>query len=186
VAGQKATGLLEAGAVVTVVAPEIDDAVAALGVEVERRPYRSGEVSGYRLVVAATGDPEVNRQVHDEAEQAGIWVNAADDPANCSFTLPAIVRRGPLTVAVATDGRSPALASWLRAKLEGEIGPEYEELLRLLSSERDGLRSAGIATEGLPWRTALDSGPLDLIRQGRVEEARSLIRRVLGERTAWQ
>jgi precorrin-2 dehydrogenase/sirohydrochlorin ferrochelatase len=137
-------------------------------------------------VVAATSDPEVNRQVHDEAEAAGIWVNAADDPANCSFTLPAIVRRGPLSVAVATDGRSPALASWLRAKLEAEIGPEYEELLRLLGSERDGLRSAGIATEGLPWRTALDSGPLDLIRQGRVEEARSLIRRVLGERTAWQ
>jgi precorrin-2 dehydrogenase / sirohydrochlorin ferrochelatase len=186
VARQKVLGLLDAGASVTVVAPDVDDALAALDVVVARRPYRSGEVAGYRLVVAATGDPAVNEQVHADAERAGVWVNAADDPVHCSFTLPAVVRRGPLSIAVATDGRSPALASWLRARLEGDIGPEYEELVRLLASERDDLRSAGIATEGLPWREALDDGLVDLVRQGRIDEARALIRRVAGERTAWQ
>jgi siroheme synthase-like protein len=185
VAHRKALGLLEAGARVTVVAPAVDDGVAGLDVVVQRRPYRPGEVAGYRLAVAATGDPAVDRQVYDDAEAAGVWVNAADDPASCSFTLPAIVRRGDLTVAVATGGRSPALASWLRARLEEEVGPEYGELLQLLGSERDDLRSSGIATEGLPWRTALDSGLVDLVRQGRADEARSLIRRVLGERTGW-
>jgi precorrin-2 dehydrogenase/sirohydrochlorin ferrochelatase len=186
VAHQKVLGLLAAGALVTVVAPEVDDAVVGLGVVVERRPYRTGEVAGYRLVVAATGDPIVNRRVHDDAEAAGVWVNAADDPANCSFTLPAIVRRGPLAIAVSTDGRSPALASWLRGRLEAEIGPEYEVLVRPLASERDGLRSVGTTTEGLPWREALDGGLVDLVREGRVDEARALIRRVAGERTAWQ
>jgi precorrin-2 dehydrogenase / sirohydrochlorin ferrochelatase len=97
-----------------------------------------------------------------------------------------VVRRGSLSVAVATDGRSPALASWLRRRLEAELGPEYDELLRLLTSERDALRSAGIATEGLPWQEALDAGMLDLVRQGRVEEARTLVRTVVGERAAWQ
>ncbi|MGD9797010.1 MAG: bifunctional precorrin-2 dehydrogenase/sirohydrochlorin ferrochelatase [Acidimicrobiia bacterium] len=186
VARQKVIGLLAAGARVTVVAPEVDEDVAALDVVVERRPYRSGEVAGYRLVLTATGDPEVNRRVHADAEAAGVWVNAADDPANCSFTLPAVVRRGDLSVAVATGGRSPALASWLRARLEGELGPEYEVVLQLLASERDGLRSEGIATEGLPWRDALDGGLLDLVRQGRVDEARALIAGVVGGRAAWQ
>ncbi len=134
----------------TVIAPDVDDEIASLDVAVERRPYRAGEAGAYRVVVTATGDAVVNRQVFEDAEAAGVWVNAADDPAHCSFTLPAIVRRGELSVAIATDGRSPALASWLRAKLEEEIGPEYAELLRLLASERDGLRSSGVATEGLP------------------------------------
>jgi siroheme synthase-like protein len=186
VAVGKARDLVAAGAEVTVVAPEVDDEIATLEVVVERRPYRAGEAGGYRLVVAATGDAAVNRQVFDDAEAAGAWVNAADDPANCSFTLPAVVRRGDLSVSISTDGQSPAFASWMRARLEEEIGPEYGELLRLLASERDALRSSGVTTEGLPWREALDGGALDLVRQGSVDEARSLIRRVLGERTAWQ
>jgi siroheme synthase-like protein len=180
--GRVATGkvrrLVEAGARVTCVAPEVSDEIAAMGVTVERRPYERGEVGGYRLAVTATGT-EVDAQVFEDAEARGIWVNAADDPAHCSFTLPAVARRGAIQVAVSTDGQSPAMASWLRARFEAELGPEHETLLRILHEQREALRSKGTPTEGLAWREALDSGLLDLIREGRIAEARERLQACL-------
>ena len=124
VALSKVLGLLEAGADVTVVAPEINDEIASLeGVVVQRRTYRHGDLDGYRIAIAATGDLEVNRAVFLEGEATGVWVNAADDPENCTFTLPGRIRRGPLLVTFATGGNSPALASWLRRRYTDEFGP---------------------------------------------------------------
>jgi siroheme synthase-like protein len=178
----KARGLLTAGAEVTVVAPEVVPELADDDrVRVERRPYRPGEVQGYRYVVAATDQPAVNRQVFDDGEALGVFVNAADDPANCSVTLPAVARRGPITVAVSTGGASPALAAWLRDQLASTLGPEHEALAEMLGSERRGLRSQGIPTEGLPWRQALDSGLLDLLASGQLDQARALLRETLRE-----
>jgi precorrin-2 dehydrogenase / sirohydrochlorin ferrochelatase len=180
VAAQKVQGLLAAGAVVHVVAPEIDDELAARpGVTVERRPYRRGEVAGYRLVITATDDRSVNAAVAADGEDAGVWVNSADDPVNCAFTLPAVVRRGPIMITASTAGRSPAMATWLRRRLEAEIGPEYEVLLGLLEEQRDELRGRGVPTEGLSWQEALDSGMLDLVRAGRVDEARERLQACL-------
>jgi precorrin-2 dehydrogenase/sirohydrochlorin ferrochelatase len=180
VAREKVRGLLAAGAVVTVVAPEVDAELAALpGVAIERRTYARGEVAAYRLAIAATDDASVNRSVYLDGEAAGVWVNSADDPDNCSMTLPAVVRRGPITVTVATGGRSPAYASWLRTRLEAELGPEHELLLGLLAERREALRSEGIATEGLSWHQALESGMLDLVRAGRIAEARELLQACL-------
>jgi precorrin-2 dehydrogenase/sirohydrochlorin ferrochelatase len=177
VARRKARALLEAGADVTMVASEVDEVLA--GLTLERRPYRSGEAAAYRLVITATGDPEVDGQVFRDADAAGVWVNSADDPEHCSFTLPAVVRRGALTFSVGTGGHSPALARWLKAELESEFGPEYEILLRLLSEAREVLRSRGIATEGLSWQQALDSGMLELVRAGREAEARERLQACL-------
>jgi precorrin-2 dehydrogenase/sirohydrochlorin ferrochelatase len=165
VAADKIRNLVACGADVHVVATQVGDDVRALGVAVEERPYRPGEAADYRLVVAATDDPAVNRAVHDDADAAGVWVNAADDPANCTFTLPAVLRRGPVTVAVATGGRSPALAGWLRDRLLADIGPEYEVLADLLAEAR----ARGPRDD---WRNILDSGILDDIRAGRIAEAR--------------
>lgn len=180
--GRVATGkvrrLVESGAQVTVVAPEISDEIASMPVTLERRPYADGEVAGYRLAVTATGTP-VDAQVFAEGEAAGVWVNSADDPAHCSFTLPAVARRGAISVAVSTDGTSPAMASWLRARFEDELGPEYEVLLGILREQREALRSDGTPTEGLAWREALDSGLLDLVRQGRIVEARERLQACL-------
>jgi precorrin-2 dehydrogenase / sirohydrochlorin ferrochelatase len=164
VAKAKAKQLADCGALVDMVAPE---------------DYPSGGVEGYRLVIAATGDPAVNRAVHDEAEAAGIWVNSADDPANCTFTLPAVSRQGPVTVAVSTGGHSPALATWLRRRFDAELGPEYAVLADLLAAERTAIRARGRSTEGLDWQTALDSGMLDLIRAGQVQEARERLQACL-------
>jgi precorrin-2 dehydrogenase/sirohydrochlorin ferrochelatase len=176
----KVQGLLAVDAVVTVVAPHVLDELDALdGVTVVRRPYEAGDLAGRRLVITATDDPAVNHRVFVDGEAAGVWVNSADDPANCTFTLPAVVRRGPITLAVSTGGHSPALSSWLRDRLAEEVGPEYEVLLQLLAERREALRSGGVPTEGLSWQQALDSGMLDLVRQGRIAEARELLQACL-------
>jgi precorrin-2 dehydrogenase/sirohydrochlorin ferrochelatase len=180
VAAQKAAELLVCGAEVHVVAPRIEPETAALsGVVCHARPYESGEVAGYRLAVAATDQPEVNHQVFLEGEAAGVWVNSADDPANCAFTLPSRVRRGDLLVTFSTGGRSPALATWLRRRFSEEIGPEYLTLMDLLAEERARLRREGVPTEGLDWQGALDSGMLDLVREGRLAEAKERLKACL-------
>ena len=188
VALHKVRGLVEAGARVTVVGPELvpeivelarDAASGDAAVVAEVRPYRPGEAAGYRLVVAATGDPAVNQQVYDDAEAAGVWINSADDPDRCTVTLPARLRQGRLTVTVSTAGHSPAVAAWLRDRLAGELGPEYDQLIGLLADERTHLRSEGRSTEDVDWRSALDSGILELVRAGRLEAARERLRSCL-------
>lgn len=187
VAAGKVRGLLDAGAIVTVVAPDTVDELTVLdgsSITIERRPYRSGDVAAYRLAVTATGDPIVDQQVFDDAEAAGVWVNSADDPARCSFTLPSRVRRGDLLVTVSTGGRSPALSSWLRERLEEEIGPEYEALLEVLAAERVRLRASGASSEHPGWKMALRSGMLERLRDGDVAGAEELLRTCLSSSSA--
>lgn len=180
IATRKVEGLLACGAEVTVVAPRIDPAVRRLpGVRVEERSYSRGDVAGFRLVITATDDPAVNAAVFADAEAAGIWVNSADDPDNCSFTLPSIARRGPITVAVSTSGMSPALAAWLRRRIDADLGPEYEVVLDLLVAERARLRAGGGTSEVVGWTEALDAGMVDLVRTGDVAGARRLLRDAL-------
>jgi siroheme synthase-like protein len=163
-----------------VVAPEIVDEIASdERVTCHRRPYEPGDLDGRRLVISATGDPAVDGAVFRDAEARGILVNSADDPEHCRATLPSRVRRGPILVTVSTEGRSPAVATWLRRRIEAELGPEHEVLLDIVSAEREAIRAAGGSTEGLDWQHALDSGMLDLIREGRTDEAKELLRRCL-------
>ncbi|MGH9165573.1 MAG: precorrin-2 dehydrogenase/sirohydrochlorin ferrochelatase family protein [Acidimicrobiales bacterium] len=184
VAARKLAGLRACGASVHVVAvavgPEVrDQAERSPEVTWEERAYAAGEVAGYRLAIAATDDPAVNAAVLADGDTAGVWVNSADDPAHCSFTLPAVVRRGPVTVAVATGGHSPALASWLARSVAAQVGPEFEVLAGLLSEQRDAIRGSGGSTEGLNWQQALESDMLDLIRAGKVQEAKERLQACL-------
>ena len=181
VAARKVEGLLQAGACVTVVAPAAVDAIAKHPEVVwQRRAYRPDESRSYRLVVTATSDPAVNAQVARDGEAANVFVNSADDPANCTFTLPSVARRGHLQVAVSTAGRSPALASWLRKRIEREIDSGYTTLLELLAEVRGEAKATFKTSEVPGWEAALDSGLLELVRVGRTVEARSLLRRHLG------
>jgi siroheme synthase-like protein len=123
VAEGKLGGLLEAGAEVTVVAPEVRDAIAAAPVRVERRGFRAEDVVGAWLVIAAA-PPEVNREVESAAAARGVFVNAVDDPAHASAYTGGVVRRGGVTVAISTEGRAPALAGLLREALEAVIPEE--------------------------------------------------------------
>lgn len=179
VARGKVAGLVDAEAAVEVVAPTIDDAIRSMGVTCTERAYEPGDLEGRWLVVTATDDPEVNARVRADADAAGIWVNSADDPENCTFTLPARVRRGDLLVTISTGGRSPAMSSWVRRWIESELGPEHEQLLEVLSEVREELRSQGTPTEGLDWQGAVDSGTLDLIRQGHLDQAKERLQACL-------
>ena len=103
-------------------------------------------------MITATDDPAVNASVAADATARGIWVNSADDPANCTFTLPAVARDGPVTVAVGTGGASPALASHLRGEVEAwlaEIGAA--DAAASLSAQRRELQAAGTSTESIDW-----------------------------------
>jgi precorrin-2 dehydrogenase/sirohydrochlorin ferrochelatase len=179
VAARKVVGLVDAGADVVVVAPVIGPEIRALPVEVVERPYQAGDLHMAWLAIAATDDPLVNRQVHADGHSARVWVNAADDPEACAFTLPAVLRRGPVSVAVSTGGHSPTLAGWLRDQIAGLLGPEIGLLAQLLSEARDELQAAGRSTEGLDWRSALDSDMLDLIRSGQMAQARERLQACL-------
>jgi siroheme synthase-like protein len=156
VAARKVAGLADAGAQVTVVAPTVDPSIEAIpGVTVERRPYRSGDLDGYRLVIAATNDLAVQQQVFDEGEAAGVWVNAADDPDRCSFILPAIERRGPVIIAVSTQGASPALAGHLRDQLAAALPANIEEVADELAAQRRQIKAAGGSTEDHDWKARI-------------------------------
>jgi len=180
VALAKATELVACGADVVVVAPEITPELLQLDRVIgHTRPYRVDDLAGRFLVVSATGVPAVDGAVAADARAAGVLVNVADVPDLCEFTLPARIRRGDLLVTFSTNGRSPAMSTWLRRRFGPELGPEYGTLLELLSECRAELQSRGVATEGLDWQGALDSGMLDLIREGRLAEAKERLQACL-------
>jgi siroheme synthase-like protein len=195
VAARKIQSLLWCGAAVTVVAPEVHVAVAALAaagaidaidrspLELHIRTYQRGEAAQYRLVVAATGDAVVDGAVYDDAERAGVWVNVADDLSRCTFVVPAVARDGAVTVAVSTGGASPAMASWLRDRVADALGGSVGELAALLAQGRRRIHARGRSTEEFDWRGLLD-GPLpDLVRHGRRDEALAVLEEFLGNDT---
>jgi siroheme synthase-like protein len=183
IAARKIDALLAAGAHVAVVAPRLGDEVRnwrdAGRITVLERGFDPADLDDAWLATTATDDPDVNRAVFEAGEQRRVWVNSADDPRNCSFTLMSVVRRGDVVVTVGTGGRSPALAAWLRRRLDDDLGPEYETLLELLAEAREEMRADGRSSEDADWNRALDSGMLDLIRAGRLGDAKELLRSCL-------
>ncbi len=181
VAARKVRGLLAAGADVTVVAPEVVDEIADdHRLRWHRRPYRRGEVASYRLAVSATGDPAVDGQVYWDAEAADVWLNSADDPEHCSFTLPAVTSRDDLQVTVSTNGRSPAVAAWLRRTIDATVGPEHATVVSLAAEVRTELRASTGTSESPGWDDALDDDLVDLVRAGDLDAARHRLRSAVG------
>jgi siroheme synthase-like protein len=183
VATRKVEALLEAGAEVVVIAPEASADIRAWRdagrLQWSERPFTPADLDDAWLATAATSDRAVNQAVFDAGQARRVWVNAADDPKRCSFTLMSVVRQGDLVVTVGTGGRSPALATHLKEHIRTEMGPDYGVLLDLLSEAREQMRSSGRSSEDADWQRALDSGMLDLIRSGRVAEAKELLRTCL-------
>jgi siroheme synthase-like protein len=143
VARGKLAGLLEAGARVTVVAPEVRPEIEAADVTVLPRAFTPADLDGAWLVVAAA-PPEVNRAVAAAAEDRGVFVNAVDDPAPASAYTGGVFRRGGITIAVSTEGRAPALAGLLREALEAVIPDEVASWVEEAQRLRERQKADGV------------------------------------------
>lgn len=184
-AERKVGTLLECGARVVVVSPEatpsLERLAASAQIQFVPRSYRSEDLDGVFLVIAATDAPQVNTQVYREALERRLLVNVADDPQHCNFILPSLVRRGDLTIAISTGGRSPALARHLRQELEAIIPEDYAHHLEKLASLRQRLRQRlkRPRERGVAWRWLMDQGLLGLLQEGRQEAVEELLRQAI-------
>ncbi|HLF00980.1 MAG TPA: bifunctional precorrin-2 dehydrogenase/sirohydrochlorin ferrochelatase [Anaerolineales bacterium] len=186
IAGGKARGLLDAGAHVIVIAPDLTPALTVF-VQAERlthhaRRYRTGDLAGAFLAISATDDRAVNDAVWREANERGIPINVVDDPPHCTFIAPSILRRGDLTVAVSTGGKAPALAVRLREQFETLLGDEHARFLDLAGTLREPLaaRYPDFETRKALWYRLVDSDVLDLLKRGDDAGAAQRITEIMG------
>jgi len=188
VAERKAAALLDSGACVTLISPEVTPNLLAWVSQGRLihcpRVYATGDAKGYMLVMCATDSPAVNEQAAMEAKQSGALVNVADTRALCDFTLPARLQRGGLSIAVSTGGQSPALARELRNELSGKYGPEYADYLEIASRLRREWQGTCVSSDERCQRweemKGFDPEVLELLRQGRKAEAEVRFRHGIG------
>ena len=188
VAERKVAALLDSGAFVTLISPELTPNLLAWISQGRLihcpRAYAKGDATGYKLVFCATDASAVNAQVALEAKQSGALVNVADTPALCDFTLPARLQRGSLSITVSTGGQSPALARELRNEMAEKYGPEYADYLELASRLRREWQETCASSEERCRRwnemKGFDPEVLELLRQDRKAEAEVRFRHGIG------
>lgn len=186
VATRKVEGLLKAGARITVISPEVTQAIRHRKqqgrVRHIRRSYRTGDLKGTFLAYAATGNSQVDTEIAEEARSGAALINVVDRPALCDFITPALLERGDLVIAISTGGKSPGLARKLREDLESIVGPEYEKALELVSKVRQSLMAEPLNEEARREILAalIDSPLVEVVRQGNVEGVESLLHQVTG------
>lgn len=177
-AERKTVGLLDCDAAVRLIAGDVTPALGTLAeagrIAWEPRAYREGDLAGAFLVIVAETDPRIVHAAWGEAQTRGIPINAVDDVEHCSFIAGSVVRRGALTVAISTAGAAPALAVRLRERIERELGPEYAAFLELAEELREPLARhlPDFQTRREAWYRLVDSDVLELLREGRTEQAR--------------
>ena len=178
VASRKIFMLIRAGARVTVISPELSSEVAKLAekddIEHIQAGFKSGDISNYRVVIAATNSREVNQAVYEEATGKNIPVNVVDTPDLCSFITPSIIDRDPVQIAISTGGASPVLARLLRSKLETYIPAAYGRLGKLVESYRDRVKAIfkhnSNHIRGF-WEQVLEGSVADLLVAGKDKAA---------------
>lgn len=186
VAERKVHSLLQAGGQVTVISPTLTAQLQAWETErriaVHLRPYETEDLKGFALVFAATDDEQLQCRVAAEARAAGVLVNVVDRPELCSFIVPALVSQGDLTVAISTNGASPALARQIRRTLEQQFGEEYALALQVLARVRALVSNeVHLPEDRQRLFTALVESPLlDYVRQRRMDQVDALLQRMVG------
>lgn len=167
VAARKVAALLEAGALVTVISPELAPGFPS-PVEHITRPFEENDCADFAFVFAATNSREVNQRVAEDARTHRVPVNDASDPTGSDFHTQAILRRGPISVGISTGGLSPVVSSQLKRVVEKAIGPEWEELFALVEEVGEPETSK----RGEFWREVLNGKSLELLREGKRDEAK--------------
>lgn len=184
---RKVNTLLACGARVTVVSPDpaqqLKEMAAEGSITLKERAYRTVDLEDMFLVIGATDDEILNRQISEEAEQIGILCNIADRPEACNFILPSVVQRGDLVITISTSGQSPALAKRLRRKLEAQFGEEYADFLLLMGVIRKKLLSQAHEPEAHKalFNQLIDSDLIELLRTGQRKQLNLLLYKILGE-----
>jgi siroheme synthase-like protein len=180
---EKVEGLLACDAAVTLIAPEANDELTQLAAEGSidwrRREYRSEDLERAFLAIAATDDTDVNIRVYEDAEARAMLVNVVDVPPLCNFILPAIVRSGPLSIAISTAGASPALAKRMKREIAELFGAPYAQLAVMLNDAR-GWAKATLPTyqDRKEFFESIVNGepdPIELLRAGNAAAVRELI-----------
>lgn len=188
VAQRKVETLLDYGASVRIVSKELTPRLRSLADE-KRIQYSGPELNedqfeGIMLVVSATDDVNLNHEVSRRAQGKGLLVNVVDQPEECNFILPSILRRGDLQVAVSTSGKSPALAKKIREELEHQFGKEYETMLRLMGKLREMILSKGLPQEQKRslFLKLVESDMLEAMAKKDRERVEKILHGVLGDR----
>jgi len=180
---EKVEGMLACDGQVVVIAPDACDEIRALAKEGslrwEAREFEVADLEGKFIAIAATGDTDVNISVYDAAEERAMLVNVVDVPPLCNFILPAIVRTGPLAIAISTAGASPALAKRIKREIAESFGDHYADLAGILNDER-GWAKATLPTyqDRKAFFEEIVNGepdPIELLREGRLDELDELI-----------
>ncbi len=184
VALRKVKALLEFRANVDVVSPELCPELTALAesgqIRVFRRHYQPGDLQGALIAIAATDNSDINQKVVKEARSKAVLVNVVDDAGNSDFIAPSYIRRGDVTIAISTAGRSPALARKLRTRLEKDFGDEYASLALLMNEVRTEVKRWGIEIDSDVWQEALDLDLLtDLLKRGENKKVKAVLLRHL-------
>jgi len=185
VACEKVAGLRKAGARITVVSPELAPELVELRDADElqhvARPWRESDLDGdWVIVMVATDDGAVNREVTAASRARRTWVNAADDPINCDFILGSVVRRGKITLAASTSGSSPALARRLREELDAYLTDDMPALADLLGEVRQDLRRRKLHVANDTWQKAIDGQLRVLLAQRKFGQAKARLLDRLG------
>jgi precorrin-2 dehydrogenase/sirohydrochlorin ferrochelatase len=184
---RKVMTLLKCGAKVTVVSPAISEPLQDLQksafLTLKARPYRTTDLEGMFLVIGATDNEPLNRQISADAEKLNTLCNIADRPAVCNFILPSIVQRGDLVITISTSGKSPALAKKLRQTLENQFGEEYGAFLHLLGAIRKKLLSQAHEPEVHKplFEQLINRDLMTLVQDDKREEINKLLFEVLGD-----
>jgi len=184
---RKVITLLECGAFVTAVSIKASEKLLKLAesdlIELKRRPYTGADLGGMFLVICATDDEELNRQVSLDAGKFNMLCNIADRPEACNFILPALVKRGDLVIAVSTSGKSPAFAKKIRKDLEKQYGVEYADFLKLMGAIRKKLLSKSHEPEAHKplFEKLINKDIVKLIKNNDADKIDSVLFEVLGE-----
>lgn len=186
VAARKILSLLECGARVKVVSPEVNrliaDAAAEGRVEWLPRKYSGSDLDGMFMVFAATSERDTQDRIAVDSKKAGVLLNCVDDPEKCDFQVPAKIRRGKLLIAISTGGGSPALAARIKGRLQKEYGPEYGLLVDLMAAVREHLVGVGSPEQNRRlFHQVLSLPLLDLMEDNKWEDIRSRLSEILPE-----
>ncbi|MFI5304056.1 MAG: bifunctional precorrin-2 dehydrogenase/sirohydrochlorin ferrochelatase [Nitrospiria bacterium] len=184
VAERKTLSLIEAGANVVVISPDLTIALAEMvklrQIHHLQREYQYGDLKGAVLVIAATDSQEVNRLVAQEAETINLFVNNVNSPENSTFIVPSVMSKKDLQIAISTSGQSPALTRQIRIKLENVFGPEYDIFIDVLSQVRRQLHKMAIPeeTRSVILNKLVESDILEKLKKNETEKALEIIKNI--------